>query len=239
MLLTRMLDFLGIGAQKAGTTWLYEKLRLHPEIDFPAGKEVHFWDQHHSRGIEWYQSLFRTSDSRSRKTGEITPAYTILPEERIRECQEHFPDLKLIYLIRNPIERAWSSAKMALKRAEMEIHEASDQWFLDHFRSQGSMLRGNYESCLRNWYEVYPDDQLLVAMFDELQQDPASLLRRCFHHIGVSEDNYPWPTDLTAKVFPTAQDHLPQQLRTELQGLYTDKIASLEKMLKIKLSHWL
>lgn len=40
-----MLDFLGIGAQKAGTTWLYEKLRLHPDIAFPAGKEVHFWDQ--------------------------------------------------------------------------------------------------------------------------------------------------------------------------------------------------
>jgi len=233
-----MLDFLGIGGQKAGTTWLYEMLRLHPDIAFPAGKEVHFWDQQYWRGIDWYQSLFIGGEQSNRATGEITPAYAIMPKDRIRECREHFPDLKLIYLIRNPIERAWSSAKMALKRAEMEIHEASDQWFLDHFLSQGSMLRGDYERCLRNWSEVYPDDQLLVGLFDELQQDPASLLRRCFHHIGVSEDNYPWPTDLQTKIFPTAAHPLPQQLRTELQGLYIDKIASLETLLGRNLSHW-
>lgn len=233
-----MLVFLGIGAQKAGTTWLYEMLRLHPDIAFPAGKEVHFWDQRHSRGVEWYKSLFRPTDSSSRKMGEITPAYATLPEHRIRECREHYPDLRLIYLIRNPIERAWSSAKMALKRAEMEIHEASDQWFIDHFRSQGSMLRGDYESCLRNWYGVYPDNQLIVCLFDELQKDPATLLRRCFNHVGVSEDNYPWPTDLATKMFPTAEHHLPQQLRTELHGLYMDKIASLATFLRSDLSKW-
>jgi hypothetical protein len=233
-----MLDFLGIGAQKAGTTWLYEMLRLHPDIAFPAGKEIHFWDQRHSRGVGWYKSLFRPSDSRSWKTGEITPAYAILPENRIRECREHFPDLKLVYLIRNPIERAWSSAKMALQRAEMEIHEASDQWFIDHFRSQGSMLRGDYENCLRNWYAAYPEDQLLVCSFDELRQDPASLLSRCFQHVGVSEDNYPWPSDLETRVFSTAEHPLPQQLRAELHNIYHDKIVSLANFLGKDLSHW-
>jgi hypothetical protein len=233
-----MLDFLGIGAQKAGTTWLYEMLRLHPDIAFPAGKEVHFWDRRHSCGIDWYKSLFYPKDSRSAKTGEITPAYAILPEVKIRECREHFPDLKLIYLIRNPIERAWSSAKMALKRAEMEIHEASDQWFIDHFHSQGSMVRGDYESCLRNWYATYPKDQLLVCLFDELQQDPASLLRRCFQHVGVIEGNYAWPADLDTKVFPTADHALPQKLRAALYSIYEDKIVSLANFLGRDLSHW-
>lgn len=233
-----MLDFVGIGAQKAGTTWLYEMLRLHPDIAFPAGKEVHFWDHHYGRGNAWYRSLFERSESGNRKTGEITPAYAILPEERIRECREHFPDVKLIYLIRNPIERAWSSAKMALKRAEMEIHEASDQWFIDHFRSRGSMLRGDYELCLRNWLGSYPANQMLVCLHDELRTGPEKLLRRCLQHVGVSPDDYDWSNDLTRKVFPTDESPLPESLRDELHRIYLQQIASLASSLKLDLSGW-
>ena len=120
-----MLDFLGIGAQKAGTTWLYEQLRLHPDISFPAGKEVHFWDLQYERGIEWYRPLF--THDKCKCLGEITPAYAMLSKVHIEEIRDINPSLKIIYILRNPIHRAWSSALMALKRAEMTIDEASDQ----------------------------------------------------------------------------------------------------------------
>ena len=146
-----MLDFLGIGAQKAGTTWLYEMLCQHPQLAFPGGKEMHFWDAGRSRGLEWYRSCFNVGE---KKNGEITPAYAMLPVETIREIHALNPALRVIYILRNPIDRAWSSARMALERAEMTLAEASDQWFVDHFLSQGSLRRGDYESCIRHWRQV-------------------------------------------------------------------------------------
>src|SRR5258706_3186219 len=130
-----MLDFLGIGAQKAGTTWLHEALSLHPALRFPGGKEVHFWDWHRARGVDWYRGLFGAA-APGVKNGEITPAYALLPVEAIREIREINPALRVIYTLRNPLERAWSAALMVLQRGGMTLEEASDQWFIDHFRSK-------------------------------------------------------------------------------------------------------
>lgn len=102
-----MLNFLGIGAQKCGTTWLFELLSLHPQVRFPAGKEVHFWDGQRERGVDWYEGLFEGQPP-SVAVGEITPAYAILAPPIIAEVARAFPALRLIYLIRNPIDRAWS-----------------------------------------------------------------------------------------------------------------------------------
>ena len=97
-----MLKFLGIGAQKAGTTWLYERLRWHPGLAFPAGKEIHFWDQFRHYGLDWYRGRFADP---GRSNGEIMPAYAILAPETIREIHREFPDLWLLHVIRNPIRR--------------------------------------------------------------------------------------------------------------------------------------
>src|SRR4029077_18655406 len=132
-----MIHLLGIGAQKAGTTWIYERMSLHPQIRFPAGKEIHFWDCYRSNGVDWWTGLFAEDDQR-RKQGEITPAYSTLDEATIREIATFLPNLRVFYSLRNPIARAWSSALMALERAEMTIDEASHLWFLDHFKSAGA-----------------------------------------------------------------------------------------------------
>ena len=160
-----MIHFLGIGAQKAGTTWIYQHLSEHPDIRFPAGKEIHFWDCCRSNGIEWWMGLFADDDQR-RKQGEITPAYATLDEATIREISSLLPDLRVFYSQRNPIARAWSSALMALERAEMKIDEASHQWFLDHFKSAGSRRREDYLSCIKTWQSIIPDE-FLTIMFDE------------------------------------------------------------------------
>src|SRR5271155_4863005 len=98
---------MGIGAQKAGTTWLYETLKRHPEIGFPAGKEVHFWN---ARGVQTIESYISQFADDSVYNGEITPAYAIVPPPVIREVYEVIPHVRLMYFIRNPKTRAWSSA---------------------------------------------------------------------------------------------------------------------------------
>jgi len=126
-----MLNFLGIGAQKCGTTWLYAMLSKHPDIAFPGGKEIHFWSEDdYQERLAWYQNLFSGDEQ---VKGEITPAYAFLDGGRIKEIYRLVPDLRLIYMIRNPVNRAWSNALMALPRVQMKLEEASDQWFIDPF----------------------------------------------------------------------------------------------------------
>ncbi len=226
-----MFHFLGIGAQKAATTWLFEQLNTHPEIHFPNGKEQHFWNhQPDDAAIARYLNQFTHPTQRE---GEITPAYAFLPPAIITQIYQHAPHLRLFYLIRNPIDRAWSAALMALNRAEMTITEASDQWFIDHFHSQGSLLRGDYELALRNWQSVFPPDQFLLLRYECVVQEPRALLIRLAHHLAIDSDCF-----LTA---PAAQLHrksfsgngapLRPSLRRVLETLYRPRITALDQYL--------
>jgi hypothetical protein len=231
-----MLNFLGIGAQKCGTTWLFEMLRQHPGVAFPAGKEVHFWDARRDLGLKWYRGLFEGDEVAK---GEITPAYGFLPIDVLKEIKSAFPELRLIYLIRNPIDRAWSSAKMALAKAEMTIEEASDQWFIDHFRSRGSLARGDYESCIRNWRSVFPPERVLVLRYDLIATEPARIYAACCEHIGVSADIDALSPRLQSRVLAGNPHPLRENLKAALETLYSGKIRALENYLGEDLSDWL
>lgn len=184
-----MLSFLGIGTQKAGTTWLYELLTLHPAVDFPHGKEIHFWDRRQERAAEDWLGLF-DDESPDRFEGEITPAYAMLDNATIEEIYRCRPHLRVFLSVRNPIERAWSGAMMALHRAELKEQEASDAWFIDHFRSRGSRGRGDYAGCLERWSKVFPDEQIEIVFFDDIVCRPRAVLADLARHIGIDVDFY-------------------------------------------------
>lgn len=233
-----MPSFLGIGAQKAGTTWLFEQLRRHPDVAFPAGKEIHFWDQLSVRSIAWYESLFKPFEGSGKQTGDITPAYAILPPKIIEICHNHFPDLRLVYILRNPIDRAWSHAKMHLEKKGVCIARTPESWFIEHFRSSESLQRGDHETCIRNWLSFYPREQLLICRFEDLASNPRLFLKSCLHHLGVDETNYDWKADFETRVFPTHTHPLPPGLRAELKAIYGGKLQSLQKFLGFDLSEW-
>lgn len=231
-----MLNFLGIGAQKCGTTWLYDALATHPGIAFPAGKEVHYWNSPRGRSIEWYSTLFNDD---TQINGDITPAYSFLPKTTIQKIHAGFPNLRLIYLIRNPMERAWSAARMALSRAEMLHDEASDQWFIDHFLSRGSLARGDYETCIRQWRSVYDPSQLLIIRYETISTDPASIVNTCLQHILSNsfvsiQDN----AQLSKKVFEGDGVPLPPRLHVALKRIYASRIESLSEFLQQDFSNW-
>lgn len=227
-----MLDFLGIGAQKAGTSWLAEILSLHPNISFPAGKEVHFWNNPAVRDqVEPYKALFPTEGGK--KNGEITPAYAILPVEIIAQIHSHFPAIPLFYSVRDPLERAWSSALMAMKRAELQFEEASDQWFLDHFYSEGSLSRGDYEACLKNWLSVYPAGQILLIRQEEIANQPRRVILTLAKHLGIDAGFFQTLPEATLqqKVFSGEKHLIRPKLREALNDIYSDKIPNFETFL--------
>lgn len=232
-----MLTFLGIGAQKAGTTWLYEQLRQHPHIKFPKGKELHFWDRSYTlTDVHNYLDQFNHHHCHQ---GEITPAYAILPPTTIYQIWRVAPNLKLIYIIRNPIERAWSSALMALQRAELSFSEASDEWFLDHFYSSGSMMRGNYANCIKNWLQFFHEDQLLILNFDQIKTQPELVLARCARHLNIK----PFPPEVLetshTPIFTGLGYTIRPNLHKRLANLYKPRIQELEELLNQSFQTWL
>jgi hypothetical protein len=234
-----MIDFIGIGAQKAGTTWIYEHLCRHPQIRFPAEKEVHFWDIHRARGEEWWIAQFPETESHILQ-GEITPAYAILDREPIGRIRTLVPDARLFYIIRNPIERAWSAARMALARAEMLPDEASDSWFLDHFNSSGSMRRGSYVACVDNWLAEFPSEQLAVIFFDDIVSDPRGTLCRLCEHLGA--DPAPFEAaeaaTLSVRVFESPLASIRPALLDALRLIYADEIHRVASRFGRDLSDW-
>lgn len=237
-----MIDFLGIGAQKAGTTWLYRMLDRHPDVRFPGGKELHFWNRAPlaGQGAAAYLAQFPAAEPTCRQ-GEITPAYALLDVDTIGRLHALNPALRIVFMLRHPIERAWSAALMALQRADLAIDEASDAWFLDHFRSRGSLGRGDYETTLRRWRSVFPHEQLLVLLHEDIAARPSELLRRCARHLAID----PAPFEalpaqvLGQRVFAGAGHPIRASLRAALCELYRPRLASLVRYEPTVPAHWL
>ena len=185
-------DFLGIGAQKAGTTWLWANLRSHPQLFLPETKEIHFFDyDFYTTSLASY--LTRFSGAGDRKAGEVTPAYGHLPVARIRFIRRVMPDVRLVLLLRHPADRAWSQAVMNLvKRPGRRPETVSDDDFIAHIRSPRSVRRGDYAAIIDSWSSVFGREQIYVGMFDRIATEPEALLREIFDHIGVSSDGIRW-----------------------------------------------
>jgi hypothetical protein len=232
-------DFLGIGAQKAGSTWLYRNLSKHPEVQMSSRKEIHYFDSHFFRGLGWYGSHFGNEPGRIR--GEITPAYSILPPYRIRYIRKLFPDVKILLMIRNPIDRAWSRAKMGLMSRDglnLEFDEIPDEVFIKNFRHKASVSRGTYSVIIDNWLREFPADQFFVGFFDDIIERPKQLLTDIFNFLGVAvpDDWSEYP--VVERIYRGPSRPMPDRFRTFLQALYQDELARLERRLGEKVANW-
>jgi hypothetical protein len=182
-----------IGTQKAGTTWLYEIFNQHPDVEFAVTdknkvrKEVHFWDLFYDKGLDWYKSLFKQGKP---IRCDITPAYCILGEKKLEQFHQILPSVKLLLIVRNPIDRAWSLALMNLKNQGLGYDDVDDQWFIDQFNDMGSFSRGDYPTIIKNWRSFYSNEQLLILNYDELVQNPKEFLFKVCDHFGINKAFY-------------------------------------------------
>ncbi|MGV3723035.1 MAG: sulfotransferase family protein [Actinomycetota bacterium] len=230
-------DFLGIGAMKAGSTWLYEMLRLHPQLLLAEPKEVHYFNRRFHRTLAYYARRFKAG--RDRVKGEITPHYAALPPERIRFIGKVMPKLRIVYLIRHPVARAWSQAQREVLRARRRSFEsASPAEFYAHFRSSDSRANSNYSENLRRWRAVFPREQIFVGFTDEIKNDPCELLGRIFDHLGAS-------TEVDWNRFPVRQqvNHrgkhaMPEEYRQFLTEMYAPEIERLCEEFGDRIEHW-
>lgn len=184
-------NFLVIGSQKAGTTSLYNILSKHPEIYMPQKKEVNFFflEKEFLRGIGYYERFFFTGIPPGAKAfGEASPGYICHPQTPTR-IKEYLPKARLILIVRNPIDRAYSQYwdnRMTL--SETQTFEGTlDIALVDTYEpgKLGYFSRGTYIKYIRRYLDLFDADQLLVLLFNDLRDDPVKFYQHCFQFLGV------------------------------------------------------
>jgi sulfotransferase family protein len=205
-------DFIIIGAQRGGTTSLYFYLTKYAGITPALHKEVHFFDDHYTHGPGWYRAQFPTSiqkyiHTRICKqpfvTGESSPYYLFHPHIPKRTF-EALPQVKLIVLLRNPIDRAYSHHWLATSEGhetlsfekaikceagrligEQEKMLADEHYESFNHRHYAYLSRGIYVDQLQQWMSFFPKEQFLILKSEDLYSDPVSTVKQTLEFLGV------------------------------------------------------
>ena len=250
-------DFLVIGAQRAGTTWLHRVLRQHPALWLPPVKELHYFDRldikrtilspkerrrvglkrlasldpwlinywFRTRDDDWYASLFRGAQAKGLIAGEITPAYATLGEDMLRRIQRMNDKMKLIFVMRDPVDRAWSAVNNAAKKGAADASTVEKS--IERARESGAVARSAYADTIKRLEAVFPADQIHYCFFDDLRDRPKALTAELLSFLGVE------PVPATPLHLPQAVNvaagskAVPLEFSRELAGDYLSMVQQL------------
>jgi len=238
-------DFLIIGAQKAGTTALYAYLRQHPQITGPSWKEVSFFDRHYAHGEAWYRGNFPNTLRARGLVGEASPSYLFHPLAPGRVAAM-VPDAKLVALVRNPVDRAFShyqhevaldreplSFEDALEaederlRGEEERMRADPAYFSRAWWDYTYRARGRYAEQLERWLAVFPREQLLIVPNEDLDAEPAQTHALVLEFLGA----LPHRLDSYPRVFDRQYEPMNAETRARLAAEFAGPNRRLYELL--------
>ncbi len=219
----RLPDFLIVGGQRCGTTSLYHYLRGHPQVLPALQKEVHYFDENFDKDISWYQAFFPVVPSMDPRrmltggrylTGEASPYYMFHPHAP-RRIAQLVPDCKIIALVRDPVERAYShfthktrnkveqeSFEQAIERelgmidAEEAKLTADETYHSFAHRKLSYLSRGVYHRQIARLFGYFGRRRVLVICSEDLFSDPGRVVAEALRFIGV--DDLSW----TPSAFP-------------------------------------
>ncbi|MBN1953987.1 MAG: sulfotransferase [Anaerolineae bacterium] len=285
-------DFLGIGAQKAATTWLWRNLRQHPDVWLPPRKELHYFDRsvtypspshlastrlprrlfgrekHNARFRRlfarelggalyhrdwprvrwtlryylgryddcWYRSLFVAGEGKVK--GEITPSYSILEETDVAHIADLFPDLKVILILRNPIERAWSHVRFAWTKARFDVIDDLErvEGFID---APDQSLRSDYVRTIGIWTRCFSPQQLHIGFYDHVLQRPRQLILDILQFLGVDGARLPDSEMLRRRVNVSRGMEIPPEIQVYLAQKYHPQLEQLSDLVGGCAVNWL
>jgi hypothetical protein len=214
-------DFLCVGAQKAGTTWLYHQLNCHPEFWMPTVKELHYLDEmSHSRlpsSAIWREAAVR--DQRDQRfvdamralcskgffdlrgygrlfapkgellSGDIGPVSSVVPEEMIAAIMDYFPQLKIVFIARDPVEQVWSALSMAVRNGNLPPFDVNDPRVIaEHLFHPDILCRSFPSMIVARWRRHVPPTQLGLWFFDDLQAGAAKVRAEILRFLGADPE---------------------------------------------------
>jgi hypothetical protein len=272
-------DFLIIGAQRSGTTWLYDNLMQHPQIWMsPTIKEYQYFDEVEERGTvrlwelvfgnhwrdkfwrnrlkrsvillreyfnwedliwtlrfffgkrsdSWYLSLF--DGKQDLVTGEISPTYATLNKNSVEHVYRLLPDVKIIMMLRDPIQRSWSHVMYDInKRGPITFSSAQEGHILSQINSDWMEIRSRYTQTLELWHSFYPAEQIYVGFFEDLVNKPKTLLKEIFTYLGVSASDVILDRVILEKREAGPGNTLPEKYHKILAEMWIEELRLLSE----------
>lgn len=235
-------DFIGIGVMKAASSWIFACLKEHPAICVSKKKEIHFFDKlyNYKKGIDYYYSFFKHCPADKVK-GEFTPYY-MYSSQAPSLIYKHFPNVKLIACLRDPIERAYSNYRYNIElKGRLSIYKNIEEALT---KDKNFVERGFYYAQLKRYFDLFPKENILVLFLKELKDDPIKFMQRIYSFLDLDDPEF-IPNYATKKKNVTG--HRTVQYKIPFINLFIYKIrllikkdSSLEKLIfKNRLNEYL
>lgn len=199
-------DYLIIGASRSGTSSLYEYIIQHPDVKPAITKQIHFFDKYFDRGIAWYKGCFPFNIKTKKNfiTGEATPYYLCHPLAPSR-ISKIIPNVKLIVLLRNPIDRTYSHYKMEFSRkkedlsfedaiakenerltGEIEKTINNPKYLSNHFPTHAYIYSSLYYDQIKIWLNFFPREQFLFIKSEDMFEHIDKIYNQTLTFLGLS-----------------------------------------------------
>ena len=250
-------DFLIIGPQRTGTTWLYHNLKQHPQIFLPRVKETYFFStlgqpnhpQRRFETLEDYLRVMRDSPRRfAKKTydslrkfrefyrpavrGEATATYAKLTREVIEQITEINPNIRAILMLRDPVERALSHAKKDLARNRgRALEDIPTEEFARFFRGKGQLQMASYSEVISRWQSCLEPGHLFFGHFDNIAAAPAALLTQIHQFLEVRAGPRYFGKHLRERINPTADGDVSDEVRQLAREILRENVADYRQVI--------
>ena len=254
-------DFMCIGAPRAATTWLYHQLRGHPDCFLPKIKELRFFDQpltydyvdgtdlvwdesfyfDVSRPAHWRWYWLQFHKAKGRLKGEITPGYCALSKERVGLIEASIPDLKLIYIIRNPVDVVWSTVRKVIwyQKGREHMQRYSPDLLLKSALHPANLRWGQFDKNIDTWESLFGRDRFLYLLYDDLAVAPSCELKRVCKFLGLRALSDDDTRRASSRVNAAPPHDMPAEIREELGSRFAGTVEYLERKLDRDLGHWM
>ena len=231
----RQPHFIIIGAEKCGTSSLHEYIIQHPLVLEPVEKEIHFFTQHFNKGLPWYDAHFPAiPEGYNYITGEASTSYIGCHNNAPQRLFNLYPQVKLIAVLRNPVDRAISHYSQLVRlgresrsleevvTAEIEVLEGvEDIWSVrQQYWSigKGCLWHGLYVYFLERWMSVFPKEQFLILKSEDLFEKPGEITRQVFEFLGLPDYQLPsYPKYNSGGRYKSAEDMIRKRMANFFQ----------------------
>lgn len=190
------------------------------------------------RNENWYKACFAPQPGQV--AGEIDPNYGPLHPRTIARIREIMPELRIIFMIRDPIDRAWSHFLKKLRDTNRPLETVSEAEYIEHFESNFSLSRGCYSSILSTWSQYYPPEQICIGYYDEIIKSPKGLLLRIFEFLNVEASAVHISEKIHGRLNSSTKfRQIPPHLERHLAEIYREEVENMSEKAGSYARNWL